>query len=153
MFHVFSVRVLAVSVMAGSALALAAACGGDDGGAKPSPTIPFKTDGDATKAPDGNGGGGGGETIEILLKDNFFEPKDFNVPVGVEVTIDTKNVGQAIHNMHVLSQAKEGKDFTSDAMVNPGKESKFKVKFSKTGVYDYQCDYHVPDMVGKITVS
>ena len=49
--------------------------------------------------------------------------------------------------------AKDGKDFSSNAIVSPGAENKFTVKLTKTGTYTFQCDYHVPDMVGTITVQ
>lgn len=155
MFHVFSLRALAVSATAVSALTLAAACGGGSDSPKESPTIQYKgTTASAPSGGSGNGGGGGeAQEVEVLMKDNFFEPKDLKVPLNTPIEFDTKNVGQAIHNMHVLSQAQLGKDYTSDAMVNPGKDSKFKVTFSKAGTYQFQCDYHVPDMVGTITVS
>jgi plastocyanin len=55
--------------------------------------------------------------------------------------------------MHVLSKDGEGKDFASDALVSPGQSSTFEVTFTKTGTYDFQCDYHLPDMVGTITVE
>lgn len=159
MFHAVSVRALAVAVIAGGALMLAAACGGDDSTSS-TPTVEVKTPGTATTAaattPAGSNGDGGSvseDKIEVELKDNVFEPKELKVAAGKEVEIHVKNTGQAIHNMHVLSEAKEGKDFTSDLMVNPGKESTFKVKFTTKGTFDFQCDYHVPDMVGKITVS
>lgn len=91
--------------------------------------------------------------IVVDLKDNFFEPKDFTIPANTTVTIVAKNVGSAIHNMHVLSAASEGKDFASDTVVAAGTESRFEVTFTKTGTIQFQCDFHVPDMVGTITVQ
>ena len=130
-------------------LGVAAACGGGDdddtNGARPTAT--------PAEANDDNGNGGGvGEPITIKLKDNFFEPKDITVPVNTTVAITVENKGVAIHNLHVLSKDVEGKDYTSDAIVNPGASSTFEVKFSQTGVFDFQCDYHLPEMVGTITV-
>jgi plastocyanin len=34
-----------------------------------------------------------------------------------------------------------------------GEESTFEVTFNAAGTYDFQCDYHVPDMVGTITAE
>lgn len=118
-------------------LAAAAACGGDDGDAKPTSTS----------------GGGDGSPITIVLTDNVFTPKDIKVPVNTDVKITVDNKGTAVHNMHVLSKAKEGKDFASEALVNPGKTSTFEVEFTKKGKYDFQCDYHLPAMAGTITVE
>jgi plastocyanin len=37
--------------------------------------------------------------------------------------------------------------------VNPEKESKFTVTFTKKGTVKFQCDYHLPDMAGEIVVK
>lgn len=143
----FSVRALLLAGALVSTVALAAACGGDDDDSA--------SGGNAIATSPSGGTTANGEVkdIEVDLKDNFFEPKTLTIPVNTTVEIEVKNVGTTIHNMHVLSKDKEGKDFTSDAIVNPGDDSKFEVKFTKKGTYDFQCDYHVPDMVGKITVN
>lgn len=148
-----SVRTLALAAGIVSAVLLGTACGGDDtttaiktkaaesvtpGGAKT--TAPATSTGDEKK-------------VEISMKDNLFDPKDVTVPSGVKIKISAHNVGAAVHNMHVLSQDGEGKDYTSDTMVNPGKTSEFEVTFKKKGTYKFQCDFHVPDMVGTITVN
>jgi len=133
---------------------LASACGGgddDDDDATATPTT-------AAASPTSSGGNGNdddkeGEPITIELTDNKFTPSEITVPVNTEVEITVENKGTAVHNMHVLSKAEEGEDFTSDAIVTPGSSSKFEVKFTKTGKYDFQCDYHLPDMSGVITVE
>lgn len=125
-------------------------CAGDDdtGGDTTSPTtIPVG----ATKAPSDNGGEA--TEVEISMTDNKYTPSAITVSVGTSVKFELKNDGAAIHNMHILSEKQEGKDFSSEAIVKPGAESSFTVKFTKTGVYDFQCDYHLPDMAGKITVK
>ncbi|MBI5949344.1 MAG: cupredoxin domain-containing protein [Chloroflexi bacterium] len=100
------------------------------------------------------GGGGGGEAIKIIMKDNLYEPKDIKVKAGQSYTIEVKNEGLAIHNMHVLSKAfGESKDYTSALTVAAGDSNKFEVKFSKKGTVKFQCDYHLPDMAGTITVE
>lgn len=145
-------RLIVAGGILAAVLGSAVACGGDDGGAKPTAGIQVKTPG----AGSGTSGGGGGEkaeSVKITLKDNLFEPKALTVPVGKSFDIELKNSGAAVHNMHILSQSKEGKDFSSNATINPGTDSKFTVKFTKAGTYNFQCDYHVPDMVGTITVQ
>lgn len=139
---------LVLAVLGGAAMA---ACGGSGGGeSTPAPI--------ATKPAGSSGGSAGGsegaeKVIEVVMKDNFFEPKELTVPVNTTVKFVAKNQGTAVHNMHILSAAKEGKDFKSDLLVNPGQTSKFEAKFTKTGKYDFQCDYHLPDMAGVITVT
>lgn len=133
---------------------LASACGGDDDDDDDA-TATATTAAESPTSSGGNGNGDDdeGEPITIALKDNFFEPKEITIPVNTEVEITVNNEGTAVHNMHVLSKDQEGQDFTSDAIVTPGASSTFEVKFTKTGEYDFQCDYHLPDMVGVITVE
>ena len=126
------------------------ACGGDDDDTASTATAAGKTAAATTASGDN---GGATEKITIVMTDNVFTPKDITVPVGKEVTIEVKNEGAAVHNMHVLSEKAEGKDYTSEALVQPGKDDEFTVKFSKAGKYDFQCDYHLPDMVGTITAK
>lgn len=147
MFNFFSVRAVLLTAAVASTLVLAAACGGGgDSSPTQSPTVASSSA--ATSAPAGDV-----KDIEVELTDNVFKPTTLTIPVGQTVEIEVKNTGQAIHNMHILSQAQEGKDFSSDAIVSPGKDSKFEVKFTKKGTYAFQCDYHMPDMAGTITVN
>lgn len=139
---------LLVAVAAIAVFALAA-CGGDDddGGSTATP------DTKETATQPANGGSGGSQDIEVDLTDNKFTPAEITVPVGAEIEFKVVNKGTAIHNMHILSKDGEGQDYSSEMIMNPGDESEFKVTFTKTGTYDFQCDYHLPDMVGKITVQ
>lgn len=124
-----------------SALALAACGGGGD------------SDGD-----NGDGGGNGDDDTTTIpsdatefvvsLQDNMFVPAEFSIAKGQTVTIVAKNEGTAIHNMVVNNT-----NMKSDAIVQPGTESRFEIRFDNTGTFDFQCDYHLPDMVGKITVK
>lgn len=92
------------------------------------------------------------QTVSITLKDNVFEPKDITVEEGT-VTFEVKNTGTAIHNMHITSTPSEGKDFSSKPIVEAGSSDKFTATFTKKGVVKFQCDFHLPDMVGTITVK
>ncbi|MGD9932106.1 MAG: cupredoxin domain-containing protein [Dehalococcoidia bacterium] len=91
--------------------------------------------------------------VEILMTDNKFDPAEFTIPVNTEVEITVDNQGAAIHNMHVLSEMAEGKDFASDSIVRPGTLSTFTVKFTKAGTYDFVCDFHLLEMKGTLTVE
>lgn len=134
--------------------AVLVACGGGGGEATPAPIATKPSGGGgSTGGAGGTSGGGAAKTIEVVMKDNFFEPKEITVPVNTTIKFVAKNAGAAVHNMHILSAAKEGKDFKSDLLVNPGQTSQFEAKFTKTGKYDFQCDYHLPDMVGVVTVT
>lgn len=153
----FIVRVMVVVAALGLVATAAVACGGndtDDGikikGTETSNGGDDKKDDD--KKDDG-GSSGGSTELTISMQDNFFEPKNVTVPVNKTVKITLPNKGTAIHNMHILSKATEGKDFAGKTIVNAGETDKMEVKFTKKGVVKFQCDYHVPDMVGTITVQ
>ncbi len=149
MFSFRYTRLIAFGGVALLVLGGAVACGG--GGDDKAPTAEIEV-----KTPDSGGSSGGGtatETLKVSMKDNIFDPKTLTVPAGKSVEIEVKNDGAAIHNLHILSEAKEGKDFSSAATVAPGASNKFTIKLTKTGTYVFQCDYHVPDMVGTITVQ
>lgn len=110
-------------------------------------------DGGKTNAPAAKSSGDGkAQTVKVALKDNVFEPKDITVETGA-VTFEVTNAGAAIHNMHVMSSSVEGKDFVSTPIIEAGKTDKFTATFTKKGTVKFQCDFHVPDMVGTITVK
>lgn len=139
-----------IALLAGTLLAAATvACGGGDGSTEDASATAGAA---ATQAPDA-GTSAEAREIEVLMKDNFFEPTEIRLKVGEAVTIEAKNEGVAIHNMHILSSATEGTDFRSDPLVNPGEESAFDVQFSTAGTYAFQCDLHLPGMVGEIIVE
>lgn len=137
------------ALVAGAALLSATvACGGDDG-ETPANGSAATVEATATTAAAAEPS----REIEVLMHDNFFEPTDIRLAVGEAVTIEVKNMGVAIHNMHVLSSETEGKDYTSAPLVNPGDSSEFVVQFSTPGTYKFQCDFHLPGMAGEITVE
>jgi plastocyanin len=134
-------------LFAGAVLSVGiAACGGASAADDEKPEAPAVT---ATSAPgDTNTDGDSVDSIVVSMKDNFFEPKEIVVPVGETVTIVARNDGMAPHNMVIVDT-----EFKSDVMVMGGEESSFELMFPKAGTYDFKCDYHVPDMVGTITVK
>ncbi|TAK75322.1 MAG: hypothetical protein EPO16_09135 [Dehalococcoidia bacterium] len=96
--------------------------------------------------------GGKAQTVAVTLKDNVFDPKEITVEKGT-VTFEVKNTGAAMHNMHIMSSSAEGKDFTSKPTLDPGASDKFTAIFTKAGTIKFQCDFHLPDMAGTITVK
>jgi plastocyanin len=134
---------LAIGVIV-AALPFAVACGGGDdenGG-----------NGAESTATNGDNGGGEAQTITVSMKDNLFDPKDITVEEGT-VTFELKNDGAAIHNMHIMSKDAEGKDFMSKTTIEGGATDTFTATFTKSGSIKFQCDFHVPDMAGTITVE
>lgn len=138
-------RALAAAGLLASAVVLASCSSGGD--AKEDAGGSAAT---ATKA--ASSGGGKAQTVAITMKDNVFEPKDITVEEGT-VTFEVKNAGAAIHNMHITSTPSEGKDFSSKPIVEAGTTDKFTATFTKEGIVKFQCDFHLPDMVGTITVK
>ncbi len=116
-----------------AAAALAACGGGGGGGGADDPNV--------TAIPEG------ASEFVVSMQDNLFVPENFSIKAGQTVTIVAKNEGTAIHNLSVLNS-----NFKSDALVQPGQESRFEVTFSRAGKFKFQCDYHLPEMVGEITV-
>lgn len=105
------------------------------------------------------GGGGGGSsstgsanTIRIVGKDNLYEPVTVEIKAGTEYEFVLKNDGAGAHNAVVEAKAKVGQDFASDPTINPGDESKWKVKIDQAGTYTIQCTLH-PEMKGELKVA
>jgi plastocyanin len=141
------------------ALVAGAACGGsddEDNGDGDATTKPAATSPAATDDDDNNGGGA--KTLDVVMKDNLFEPVEFTVEEGAEVTFNITNEGAAIHNMRVVGedgQANTDDDAVSDPdLVSAGDAATLVwTAPDESGVYDFQCDFHLPDMVGTITVE
>lgn len=136
------------TALALAALLISAACG-ESGRVISQP----QGTGTATAAAPTSGGTAGptGKELTIDMKDNYYVQKDVTVAVNTTVTFLLKNEGTSIHNMHVPGEATGGQDAVSD-LINPGSESKFQVKFVKTGTFRFVCDLHQPDMAGTVHV-
>jgi plastocyanin len=130
-----------------------AACGGsdEDGNGNDGTTSPAAT------TPSGDGGGGEIE-LDVSMGDNFFEPAKFTVDAGAELTFSITNDGAAIHNMRVAGADNEfntGDDAVSQEELIPAGDTATLqwTAPAEPGVYDFQCDFHVPDMAGTVTVE
>ena len=149
---------LLLGLVAVAALTLtAAACGGsdedDDNGGNGGPSATAA----ATTPADGNGDDGGPVSFDISLKDNLYEPKEFTVGEGADVTFNITNAGTAIHNMRIAGEDNAfntADDAVSDQIIAAGATSTVEwIAPAESGTYDFQCDYHLPDMAGTITVE
>lgn len=110
-----------------------AACGGSSGAGEGSD----ESDTDTTPI-----------VVDVKMADNVFIPTAITVAVGQQVEFALTNTGAAIHNMRI-----EDTEFKSEAVINPGATSSFTATFTEAGVYTFVCDYHLPGMVGTITVE
>jgi plastocyanin len=142
----------AISVAAvGVAIFALTACGGSETASTPAATAPS---GGATAAP-GSPTSPGEPTreIEVDMFENYFVPDQITVAVGETVKIEAHNRGTAIHNLIVDANEVEGRNFTTAVIVNPGNSSDFVMSISKAGTYRFYCSFHLPDMVGTVTVE
>ncbi len=86
--------------------------------------------------------------VNVEMTDNKFVPSTMKFSVGQQVKFSVNNAGAAIHDMRI-----EDTEFKSEPVINPGTTSTFTAMFTKAGVYTFVCDYHLPGMVGEITVE
>ena len=93
----------------------------------------------------------------ILMKDNFFEPKDLTAKAGQEVTLTLRNTGLVLHNMHIAPL--DGNfDSPLSVLSNPefvtnGKTATLTWTPPSAGTYRFRCDIHPDLMMGTITVN
>ena len=88
-----------------------------------------------------------GKSIEVVLNDDFFNPKVITIPNGTTTTLILKNKGTKEHTFTV-------EKLGIDAEVQPGTEKNITVKPKKIGTYDLICRYHLQEgMVGKVIVK
>jgi len=126
---------LLAAVLALSVALLASACGGGGGGAGPEPV-----------------------TFDISMRDNFFEPSEFAVSPGQQVTFNLTNDGQAIHNMRIAGLDDEYNS-DDDAVSDPdlfepgGAGTLVWTAPDQPGTINFRCDFHPAESVGTITVE
>jgi len=48
------------------------------------------------------GGGGPTTTIDVTMTDFMFQPNQFTVPAGQEITFNSRNTGAVVHNFVIM---------------------------------------------------
>ncbi len=150
-FHVVSIAALAGAVLLGGTLFAVIRDDGDEAEAgTPEPTV------SVTATPNG---GATGPTI--TMGDNFFEFEGkrnptITVSAGQEVTYGLINKGQSVHNMRIEAQDRKY-DTADDVVSDPDffrKNDTGTIAWElPAGTYNFRCDFHAAQMVGKITVQ
>lgn len=92
--------------------------------------------------------------------DNKFSTTDIVVPVGQPITVNVDNKGAATHNWDVLDASgtkslndAAGKPIvTNPQLLPPGGTSAVTFTISTPGTYNFRCDVHPTEMVGKLYV-
>jgi plastocyanin len=86
-------------------------------------------------------------SIEVVLNDDYFNPKEITIPSGTATKLILKNNGKKRHTFTV-------ENLGVDTEVQPGQETTITVEPRQPGTYDLICRYHYQEgMVGKIIVK
>ncbi len=128
----------------------AAACGGDEPGATPSPTATATDLPTTTTSPTATGNPAGPNSIAII--DNSFDPPELTVTVNTEVV--WTNQGSAPHSVNGSQAFDSNPDCDAanfDKCLQPGQA--FRHTFTTAGRFAYVCDIHGPLMSGAIVVQ
>jgi plastocyanin len=116
----------------------------------------------ASATPTGSSASGG---LEITMTDNKFDNTDLTATAGASVTINIKNNGTAVHNLHVAGANGQfgsqyctaaGPDPCSNPKAVPGGSTAtltFTVPNTPGAKIPYRCDFHSTEMSGTITVQ
>ncbi len=95
--------------------------------------------------------------LTLETQDNLIVPNNLKVAAGEEITMKVNNTGAAIHNVRIAGLDGEyntDDDFVTDPVaVAAGAEGEFTFSMDTPGVYSFQCDFHIPNMWGAITVE
>ena len=60
------------------------------------------------------GAGGASDTINVTMTDFQFQPNQFTVPAGQEITFSSSNNGAVVHNFVVMKLGTSAGDFFDD---------------------------------------
>ena len=85
------------------------------------------------------------------MPDDAFVPDAITVAPGTTVTFVLKNTGVNFHNMRILSKEALGKEYVSTTIAG-GKSGTLQLTFPTAGAFKFQCDFHLANMLGTITV-
>jgi plastocyanin len=102
-------------------------------------------------------------TIEIIARDNIFEPTGITVSSGASVLLRLKNEGRAIHNMHIVGPENRFSEKFCEGLADPcldpslvrsGQSASLTwVAPDKPGDVAFRCDLHPQEMTGTIKVQ
>lgn len=123
-----------------SAVALLAACGGDDDGPSPTPN-------GATATP--------GQVIQITALNNTFSVSSITVAKGSQVIIDFASQDAAPHNFAVYTTSAALEEiYVGDTFTGPDKVQREEFDAPEdAGDYFFRCDVHPDTMTGEFIVQ
>ena len=109
-------------------------------------------DGTSTSSTATVGGGSGGtqqgaQEINIVAKDNLFEPKTYTAEAGKPIRITATNSGQNVHEVEV-------KDLLPETKLSPGQNKSIDLQSAQPGTYRVYCEIHEDEgMEGELVVK
>ena len=97
------------------------------------------------------GTGGGGQTaaqeVNIIAKDNMFDPKSYTVEAGKTVRIVATNSGQNVHEVEV-------EELLPETKLTPGQSKSVDLESVQPGTYRVYCEIHEDEgMEGELVVK
>ena len=110
---------------------------------------PGATPGTPGATPGASPAAGGATSVEVSMVDLAFEPKEFTIPAGTDVSVTVTNNGALQHNWDV-----EGTDFKTN-IAGGGDVQTITVNLP-AGSYPFECDvpgHAEAGMVGTLTVQ
>lgn len=122
----------------------------------------------ASACSSGGGGSGSGPedllqgtpvdvTIDVSMGDNFFQPSDLSVRAAESFRLDIVNDGNVAHNLRIAgldNRYETGDDKVSKPRAQKsGEPGALIAHIDEPGVYNFRCDLHPVEMVGRITVG
>jgi plastocyanin len=133
-----------------------AACGGNNGnGGNGESASPSSTASAATQAPTTANnspttpqvGAAGVQEVNIIAKDNQFEPKTYVVAANGSVRITARNEGQGVHEVEV-------KGLMPETKLSPGQSKSLDLQSIQPGTYIIYCEIHEDQgMEGELVVK
>ncbi len=113
----------------------------------------------------GSGGSAGGASIKTTMTDFKFDPAQWTVPAGKQITLDLTNNGSVEHSWVLMSKPIAGPSFTdadkanvlfSKTVAAGGSETATFTAPATAGEYQVLCDiagHYEAGMVGKLIVQ
>ena len=96
-----------------------------------------------------------GNSFDVVMKDNLFEPNAFTVKSGERVTFNLRNTGTAVHNMRIADAAGSydgsGSVASDGGFITGGKTAKLEWAAARASTYKFRCDVHPDQMTGTIS--
>ena len=90
--------------------------------------------------------------LDEIATDNRFSVNSFTIVANQQYTLNLTNQGAALHNWHLRGVAgPDGRDVQT-RLLSGGQSETIQFTVPQPGTYDFLCDVHPVEMVGRLTV-